>query len=135
MTTIAKEKTALNQRFDDFKRLFVDILDFSYFLDIRFLLFAISNFILYTWYDVPYVYLADHAIETGVNETDASVLISLIGILNMFGEIALGWAGDQKNMLKPNMIYAICMGLCGIIVIMIPLSNSYQVYTFYISST
>lgn len=89
MTTIAKEKTAWYQGIDEFKNLFVDILDLSYFYDIRFLLFAISNLLLYTWYDVPYVYLADNAIEMGYSEKDASILISVIGIVNMFGEVSL----------------------------------------------
>lgn len=125
MTTIAKEKPTWHQMFSEFKRLFADILDFSYFLDIRFLLFAISNLILYTWYDVVYVYLPDWAIEHQVSETDASMLISLIGILNMFGEIALGWAGDREE-LNPNIVYAICMLLCGVSVIFIPFFVTYQ---------
>lgn len=91
----------------------------------RFLLFAISNFILYTWYDVVYVYLPDWAIEQNMSETDASMLISLIGILNMFGEIALGWAGDRDE-LNPNIVYAACMGLCGVSVLMVPLFVTYE---------
>lgn len=125
MTTISSEgASTLHQMVVEFKRLFKDILDFSYFLDIRFLLFAISNFILYTWYDVAYVYLPDWAIEHNVSETDASMLISLIGIVNMFGEIALGWAGDRKE-LNPNIVYAISMGLCGVSVLLIPFFVTY----------
>lgn len=88
MTTIAKEKIQWGQGIEEFKNLLLDMLDFSYFADIRFLLFALSNFFLYTWYDVPYVYLADNAIELGISETDASILISFIGIVNMFGEVS-----------------------------------------------
>lgn len=125
MTTIASDtETTVEQLFSEFKRLFKDILDFSYFLDIRFLLFAISNFVLYTWYDVVYVYLPDWAGEHGVSTTDASMLISLIGIVNMFGEIVLGWAGDRKE-LNPNIVYAICMGFCGLSVLLVPLFYSY----------
>lgn len=125
MTTIAKEKTAWYQGIDEFKNLFVDILDFSYFADIRFLLFSISNFLLYTWYDVPYVYLADNAIEMGFNEKDASMLISLIGIVNMFGEIILGWVGD-KTWISANLVYAISMGFCGAVTALVPLFKSYE---------
>lgn len=126
MTTIESEgeSTSFSQLVTEFKRLFKNILDFSYFLDIEFLLFAISNFILYTWYDVVYMYLPDWAIEHKVSETDASVLISLIGIVNMFGEIALGWAGDRKEC-NPNIIYAVCMGLCGISIALIPFFLTY----------
>lgn len=126
MTTIVSDDVStFAQLVKEFKRLFKDILDFSYFLDIEFLLFAISNFILYTWYDVVYVYLPDWAIEHKVSEADASLLISVVGIVNMFGEIALGWAGDRKE-LDPNYIYAACMGLCGISIVLIPFFLTYQ---------
>lgn len=126
MTTIAKEKTQFRQGIEEFKTVLLDMLDFSYFMDPRFLLFAISNFFLYTWYDVPYVYLADYAIEMGYNESDASILISLIGIVNMVGEILLGWSGDRK-FISAGMIYAICMLFCGLVTGLVPLLKTYGV--------
>lgn len=87
MTTIAKEKTQWSQGIDELKNVLLDMVDFSYFADMRFLLFALSNFFLYTWYDVPYVYLADNAIQIGFSETDAAILISMIGAVNMVGEV------------------------------------------------
>jgi MFS transporter, MCT family, solute carrier family 16 (monocarboxylic acid transporters), member 9 len=89
MTTIAKEKNVWFQGMDEFKSLVVDILDISYFSDIRFLLFAISNFLLYTWYDVPYVYLSDNAVEMGFSETEGATLIAIVGIVNMFSEVSV----------------------------------------------
>lgn len=89
MTTIAKEKGQWGQTVQEFRALIADMLDLSYFADIRFLLFALSNFFLYTWYDVPYVYLTDNALSLGHTETDASMLISYIGIVNMFGEVSV----------------------------------------------
>lgn len=88
MTTIAKTKLVWYSGLWEFWDLIVDMLDFSYFADSRFLLFAVSNFLLHTWYDVPYVYLTDNAIEVGFSETDASILISVIGISNMSGEVS-----------------------------------------------
>lgn len=72
----------------DLWEVLADMVDFSHFADVRFLRFAASNFLLYTWYDVPYVYLADNAVELGYTEGDASYLISVIGIVNMFGEVS-----------------------------------------------
>lgn len=71
----------------DFWDLVVEILDFSHFRNPAFLLFAFSNFLLYMWYDVPYVYIADSGMSMGFNESQASMLISIIGIVNMFGEV------------------------------------------------
>lgn len=89
MTTIAKTKFVWYAGLWEFWDLVVDMLDFSHFADVRFLLFSISNFLLHTWYDVPYVYLTDNAIEMGFSETDASILISAIGIMNMTGEVSI----------------------------------------------
>ena len=88
MTTIAKTKMVWYAGLWEFWDLLVDMLDFSHFADSRFLLFSISNFLLHTWYDVPYVYLTDNAIEMGFSEKQASILISVIGITNMGGEVS-----------------------------------------------
>ncbi|KAL0112510.1 hypothetical protein PUN28_012080 [Cardiocondyla obscurior] len=119
MTTIAKTKLVWYAGLWEFWDLIVDMLDFSYFADPRFLLFAVSNFLLHTWYDVPYVYLTDNAIEVGFSETDASMLISVIGIANMGGEILLGWAGDRA-WVNASIVYAVCMALCGTVTALIP---------------
>ncbi|XP_036149437.1 uncharacterized protein LOC105835407 isoform X2 [Monomorium pharaonis] len=120
MTTIAKTKLVWYAGLWEFWDLIVDMLDFSYFTDPRFLLFAVSNFLLHTWYDVPYVYLTDNAIEVGFSETDASILISVIGIANMGGEILLGWAGDRA-WVNASIVYAVCMALCGTVTALIPI--------------
>ncbi|KAK0097912.1 hypothetical protein PV326_012800 [Microctonus aethiopoides] len=117
----AKTKLVWYSGLWEFWDLLVDMLDFSHFADSRFLLFSISNFLLHTWYDVPYVYLTDNAIEMGYSETDASILISIIGIANMFGEILLGWAGDIACV-NASIVYAICMIICGAITSLIPLA-------------
>lgn len=88
MTTIAKEKSQWYAAVWDLWDLLVDMFDFSHFTDTKFLVFAVSNFLLYTWYDVPYVYLTDNAIRSGYSDTDASMLISIIGIINMLGEVS-----------------------------------------------
>lgn len=66
----------------------MDVLDFSHFLNPAFFVFAVSNFLLYMWYDVPYVYIVNNGISMGFNESQSSMLISIIGILNMFGEVS-----------------------------------------------
>ncbi|XP_046402307.1 uncharacterized protein LOC124168217 [Ischnura elegans] len=125
MTTIAKEKFEWFSGLWDLWEVLADMVDFSHFADVRFLLFAASNFLLYFWYDVPYVYLADCAGELGFSEGDASYLISIIGIVNMVGEVILGWAGD-KTWVNAGLLYAACMGLCGFFVALVPLLSSYH---------
>lgn len=124
MTNIAKEKAEWYAGLWDLWDLLVDMFDFSYFSDPKFCIFAISNFLLYTWYDVPYVYLTDNARKHGYSEKDASLLISIIGIINMFGEIILGWAGDRR-WANASIIYALCMVLCGGVIGLVPIIVNY----------
>ncbi|XP_050548807.1 uncharacterized protein LOC126910354 isoform X1 [Daktulosphaira vitifoliae] len=124
MTTIAKEKQEWSAGLWELWYLLLDMMDFSHFKNMHFLLFALSNFLLYTWYDVPYVYLADLATLRGYTQEDASYLISMIGFLNMFGEVLLGWAGD-KAWVNANTVYAGSMVLCGIVIALVPLFKSY----------
>lgn len=86
-SSIAKKKLKWYSGLWEFRDVLSGMLDFSHFSDSRFSLFAFSNFLLHTWYDVPYVYLTDNAIEMGFNEADSSKLISVIGLTNMFGEV------------------------------------------------
>ncbi|XP_068631881.1 monocarboxylate transporter 9-like [Battus philenor] len=124
MTTIAKEKVQWYAGLWDFWDLAVDVLDFSHFRNPAFLVFTVSNFLLYMWYDVPYVYIPDCAIGIGFDESQASILISMIGILNMFGEILLGWLGDWKCV-NPSTVYAVCMVFCGAVTVLMPLLTTY----------
>ncbi|XP_065222500.1 uncharacterized protein LOC135847046 [Planococcus citri] len=125
MTTIAEEKDEWYAGLLDLWYAVTEMLDFSFFTNISFLLFAISNFLLYTWYDVPYIFLADYAVEQGYSKTNATYIISVIGILNMLGEIGYGWAGD-RSWLSSRCIYAVSMALCGLFVALIPLVTSYE---------
>ncbi|CAH1135667.1 unnamed protein product [Ceutorhynchus assimilis] len=125
MTTIAQEKVQWYAGLWDFWDLLVDMFDFSHFADPKYLVFALSNFLLYTWYDVPYVYLTDNASKLGYSDEEASILISIIGIINMVGEIILGWAGD-RSWANASIIYAICMCLCGGVIALIPLITDYS---------
>lgn len=88
MTTIAQEKVQWYAGLWDFWDLLVDMFDFSHFADPKYLVFALSNFLLYTWYDVPYVYLTDNASQLGFSDKESSILISIIGIINMLGEVS-----------------------------------------------
>nr|CAD7444160.1 unnamed protein product [Timema bartmani] len=127
MITIAQEKNEGSEWYTslwDVLDVLSDMVDFSHFSDIQFVLFAISNFLLYSWYHVPYVFLTDKAIEMGMENDDASYLISYLGILNMVGEIFLGWAGDQP-WINAGVVYAASMAMCGFATMVVPLITSY----------
>lgn len=90
-----------------------------------YLIFTFSNFILYAWYDVMYVYLYNYA-ETDLkySPTDATAFLSIIGILNTLGEVIVGWLGDRSWM-NLNILYAFCMVVCGLSTALVPFLSNY----------
>lgn len=109
---------------DELKEILLDMIDFSYFKNIKFLLFCISNILLYIWYDVPYIYITDNAIKMGIHEDTAAYLISIIGILNTVGEILLGYIGD-KTWVNTMLLYAAFTAVCGGATALVPILHDY----------
>ncbi|KAI5723609.1 hypothetical protein M8J76_008635 [Diaphorina citri] len=96
-----------------------DMFDFSMFLELHFLLLSMATVLLFIWFIVPYFYLSDYVIIRGMSDTQASSLLSCIGVLNTIGMIVLGWAGDQPWMNVTKM-YAACLVVCGISIVLMP---------------
>lgn len=89
------------------------MLDTSLLKDPIFLLFAFSNFCTSIGFNVPYVYIVASAKELGIAKENASLLLSVIGIANTVGRVALGWVAD-KPWVNRLWIYNICLTICGI---------------------
>ncbi|XP_052815300.1 monocarboxylate transporter 12-like isoform X2 [Mya arenaria] len=66
------------------------------FKNVPLLLFSVSIFVMYFWYDVPYVFLVGKSQSVGIQESSAAFLISLIGIVHMGGILLYGCLGDKK---------------------------------------
>ena len=95
------------------------------YITLPFIVFCISNFLLYFWYDVPYVYTIEY-VENNLNipNTKSTQILSVIGILNTVGEVAVGWLSDQK-WVSSLVLYAVCMLVCGLVTAIIPFLSSY----------
>ncbi|KAL1453127.1 hypothetical protein WDU94_007299 [Cyamophila willieti] len=104
-----------------------DMFDFSMFLELHFLLLSMATILLFTWFIVPYFYLGDYVVIRGMSDTQASSLLSCIGVLNTIGMVVLGWAGDQPWM-NVTKTYAACLVLCGITIVLMPfyITNYYM---------
>jgi len=99
----------------------------SAYVTIPFSVFCISNFILYFWYDVPYVYTIEYAENVlRVPNSESTRILSIIGILNTIGEVLVGWLSDQPWM-SSIVLYSGCMCVCGVVTSIIPFmsDNSY----------
>jgi len=99
------------------------IRSWSKFCNIGFILFLLSNFVLYAFYDIMYTFLPDYAV--GDLKWTSNNLLSLIGIFNTVGEVLVGYLGD-KEWIDLNCFYAACMAVCGTCSILVPfLSNQW----------
>jgi hypothetical protein len=63
------------------------MVDFSMFLEWHFLLMSLSTILLFTWFIVPYFYLAELMVRNGYSEQEASTLLSVIGLTNFLGMV------------------------------------------------
>jgi len=96
------------------------------YIKVPFVVFCISNFLLYFWYDVPYVYTIEYAENfLNVPNSESAQILSIIGVLNTIGEVLVGWLSDQPWMSSLT-LYAVCMCVCGIVTALIPFVKSYS---------
>ncbi|XP_014214192.1 uncharacterized protein LOC106643536 isoform X2 [Copidosoma floridanum] len=118
MTTLARENE--EKWYSELVDLLRGMMDFSMFSELHFLLLSLSTILLFTWFIVPYFYLAEHLTRLGYPESLAANLLSYIGITNTIGMIGLGWAGDQPWM-NVTKTYTVCLVACGISTILMPI--------------
>lgn len=90
-----------------------EMLDFSLFKDIIFIIFTLSNFLTSIGFNIPYVYIVSKAKEAGLTDQQGSMLLSIIGIGNTLGRIVLGFVSD-KPWVNRLMVYNWCLTICGI---------------------
>ncbi|XP_059089851.1 monocarboxylate transporter 14-like [Tigriopus californicus] len=127
MTSIAQgeeEEAMVVQFAKGLKNFLLECCQWNFF-NPQFVVFCLSNFILYAWYDVMYVYLVDYAEQDLGFGSSATFLISIIGIFNTVGELIIGWMGDQPWIGK-NLVYAICMIACAFATAVVPFLTQYS---------
>ena len=117
-----------------------DNVDFSIFRSPLFILFCLHSMFLYLSYDIPYVYIPDHAETLNVDEHYASLLISIIGIASTVGQILMGYIGDQ-SCINRLLFYIAMTCIAGIATVTVPLLRSFgtlasycAVYGFFMSA-
>ncbi|XP_018393890.1 PREDICTED: uncharacterized protein LOC108772774 [Cyphomyrmex costatus] len=125
MTTLAKENE--QKWYAELIDLLKGMLDFSMFFELHFLLMSLSTMLLFTWFIIPYFYLAEHMTRNGYDESNAANLLSIIGITNTIGMIGLGWAGDQPWM-NVRKTYAWCLIACGAATIFMSVFTQHYVF-------
>ncbi|XP_012537816.1 monocarboxylate transporter 5 [Monomorium pharaonis] len=124
MTTLAKENE--QKWYVELVDLLKSILNFSMFFELHFLLMSLATILLFTWFIVPYFYLAEHLTRNNYAESDAANLLSIIGITNTIGMIVLGWAGDQP-WINVSKTYTWCLIACGVATILMTVFTNHYI--------
>jgi hypothetical protein len=73
--------------YEEILELMKSMVDVSMFLEWHFLLMSLSTILLFTWFIVPYFYLAEIMVCNGYTEQEASTLLSIIGFTNFLGMV------------------------------------------------
>ncbi|XP_022914399.2 monocarboxylate transporter 5 [Onthophagus taurus] len=109
-----------------------EMLDFSLFKDVLFIIFTISNFLTSVGFNMPYVYIVSRAKSLGIDQSHASFLLSVIGIANTIGRIILGYISD-KPWVNRLWVYNVCLTVCGVSTALSAFATNFYTLSIYAS--
>ncbi|KPJ17130.1 Monocarboxylate transporter 5 [Papilio machaon] len=112
---------------ESFKSALASMLDVSLLRDPAFMLIGVSNVFGMAGLYVPFVYIVDAACLNGVEPSQASFLLSIIGITNTIGRIACGAVADMPRV-DALLLNNICLVIATISVALTPFCSSYGSY-------
>ena len=95
-------------------------------LKIPFIIFAISNFVMYFWYDVPYVFIVARSVSFRMSSQKASSLLAIIGFVHLFSILGYGFLGDRA-FVNRTILYGVSTALCGVSVLLVPLFHTFSI--------
>ncbi|GIY28102.1 monocarboxylate transporter 5 [Caerostris extrusa] len=107
------------------------MLGLSLLLNYVFLIFTLSSFLHYFGLTAPLVYICHRSTELGISDSSqASLLLSIMGVTNTVGKIAVGIWSD-RTAIKPYVIYSLILGINGISTMMTSLVTRYYQMAIY----
>lgn len=110
---------------------FHQMMSFTLLKNPVFLMFAISNFFTSIGFNMPFIYLPDRAILSGIDEQSAAWLLSTIGIGNTLGRIVFGFMADLP-WVNRLMLYNTALTICGVATFLCPfVGGNYELLVTY----
>ncbi|XP_071318058.1 monocarboxylate transporter 12-B-like [Trachinotus anak] len=109
-----------------FSSCFLSSKEYRFLLLPDFLGLAVSFLFLASGCSLPFVYLVPYALSAGVSHQHAAFLMSILGIIDIVGNITFGWLTDRRC-LKPYRLacYIFSVGMEGICCLFTPLLCSF----------
>uniref|UniRef100_A0A3P9KHG5 Major facilitator superfamily (MFS) profile domain-containing protein n=1 Tax=Oryzias latipes TaxID=8090 RepID=A0A3P9KHG5_ORYLA len=101
--------------------------EYSFLLQPDFLGLAVSFLFLASGCSLPFVYLVPYALSAGISHQHAAFLMSILGVIDIVGNITFGWLTDQRC-LKPHRLscYILSVAMEGLCCIFAPLLQSFR---------
>ncbi|XP_070783505.1 monocarboxylate transporter 12-B [Enoplosus armatus] len=109
-----------------FSSCFLSSNEYRFLLLPDFLGLAVSFLFLASGCSLPFVYLVPYALSVGVSHQQAAFLMSILGVINIVGNITFGWLTDRRC-LKPYRLacYIFSVGMEGLCCLFTPLLRSF----------
>lgn len=107
-----------------------DMMDFSLFRDVIFIMFTISNFLTSIGFNIPYVFLVARARSFNLTQSQGSWLLGVVGIANTVGRVVLGYLSD-KPWVNRLFVYNSSLTICGIASILSAFCDSFETFAIY----
>lgn len=104
------------------KRTLVTMLDTALLSSPSFLILCISGFITMMGFYVPFMYITDRATASGMSESQAIMLVSVIGITNTVGRVVCGLVTSMPGA-NSLLINNVALTICGLSTILSNISS------------
>lgn len=101
-----------------------EMLDVSLLKNPGFMCICLGNIFAMIGFYVPYVYIVDRAMMAGIDKTQASFLLSVIGITNTIGRVISGFLADVRSV-NSLMLNNVNMLIAGVCIFLTPFCNTY----------
>ncbi|XP_071370730.1 monocarboxylate transporter 12-B, partial [Centroberyx affinis] len=109
-----------------FGRCFLSGREYRFLLLPDFLGLAASFLFLASGCSLPFVYLVPYALSAGVSHQHAAFLMSILGVIDIVGNITFGWLTDRRCLKSYRTVcYAFSVGMEGVCCLFTPLLRSF----------
>ncbi|KAJ4919070.1 hypothetical protein JOQ06_007906 [Pogonophryne albipinna] len=76
---------------------------------------------------LPFVYLVPYALSAGVRHRQAAFLMSILGVLDIVGNVTFGWLTDRRCLKAYRLpCYVLAVAMEGLCCLFVPLLRSFQ---------
>lgn len=100
--------------------------EYHFLLMPDFIILAVSFLFLAYGCSPPFVYLVPYSLSIGVSNKEAAFLMSILGGVDIVGNITFGWLTDRRFLKKYRLIcYLIAVGLDGLSCLFLPILRSF----------